>query len=251
MVGGVFGDAPDPSVNADLVGLTIRTHCIECHNFKRTEGDLNLVNWSKLDCATWKRIEDAVTRTEKRMPLGRQPLQSQEVAAIKAYAAEVCRSETPQTPTTPVSPSPTPAPNPVDDSDDKIAALKDEIKRLCGEKEEQSKQMLAMIQQLQLQIADLSKPKEPVEPDPENPGRIGRSVLLSFQRPVRSIAMPINLDEHLQLESVQSHQHIINESKGNIQSSNNIVRHVAAKKFDEVNAIESKAVKTVLEAASA
>lgn len=68
----------------------------------------------------------------------------------------------------------------------------------------------------------------------------------------RSERMPAELPEtvaaQLTMESVQAHQHIINESKGNIQSSNNIVRHVAAKKFDQVDAIESSAVEKVLKA---
>ena len=64
--------------------------------------------------------------------------------------------------------------------------------------------------------------------------------------------MPAELPEtvaaQLTMESVQAHQHIINESKGNIQSSNNIVRHVAAKQFAKVDAIESSAVEKVLKA---
>ena len=62
-------------------------------------------------------------------------------------------------------------------------------------------------------------------------------------------AMPeINVQETLVMESVQAHQHIMNESKGNIQSSNNLLRHVAVKKFDQVDAIKSSAVEKVLNA---
>lgn len=58
----------------------------------------------------------------------------------------------------------------------------------------------------------------------------------------------INVEKTLVMESVQAHQHIMNESKGNIQSSNNLLRHVAVKKFDQVDAIESSAVEKVLQA---
>ena len=72
--------------------------------------------------------------------------------------------------------------------------------------------------------------------------------------PAKEKTMPAELPEtvaaQLTMESVQAHQHIINESKGNIQSSNNIVRHVAAKKFDQGDAIESSAVEKVLKASS-
>ena len=57
---------------------------------------------------------------------------------------------------------------------------------------------------------------------------------------------PLNTQELLVMESVQAHQHIMNESKANIQSSNNLLRHVAVKKFDQVDAIESSAVTKVL-----
>lgn len=60
--------------------------------------------------------------------------------------------------------------------------------------------------------------------------------------------MDINVQETLVMESVQAHQHIMNESKGNIQSSNNLLRHVAVKKYDQVDAIESSAVEKVLNA---
>lgn len=58
----------------------------------------------------------------------------------------------------------------------------------------------------------------------------------------------IDVNQSLATESVQAHQHIMNESKGNVQSSNNLVRHIAAKKFDQVDAIESSAVEKVLQA---
>jgi len=52
--------------------------------------------------------------------------------------------------------------------------------------------------------------------------------------------------ELLKLESVQAHQHIMNESKANIQSVNNLLRHIAAKKFDKVDVIESSTLAKVL-----
>ena len=61
-------------------------------------------------------------------------------------------------------------------------------------------------------------------------------------------AHPIDIDSQLTMECIAAHQMVILESKGNIQSSNNIVRHVAAKKFDQVGSIESASVEKVLNA---
>jgi len=47
-------------------------------------------------------------------------------------------------------------------------------------------------------------------------------------------------------EGVSAHQLMMTESKGNIQHSNNLTRLIAAKKFDEVGSIESRAVDRVL-----
>lgn len=63
--------------------------------------------------------------------------------------------------------------------------------------------------------------------------------------------MDAAVKEQLTIETVQAHQHIMNESKANVQSSNNLVRHIAAKKFDQVDAIESSAVEKVLNAGTA
>ena len=62
------------------------------------------------------------------------------------------------------------------------------------------------------------------------------------------MAGEIDINNALVMESVQAHQHIMNESKSNIQSSNSLLRHVAVKKFDQVDAIESSAVEKVLTA---
>lgn len=58
--------------------------------------------------------------------------------------------------------------------------------------------------------------------------------------------LPDGVQTQLLTESVQAHQHMMNESKANIQSSNSLVRHIAAKKFDQVDAIEASAVEKVL-----
>lgn len=58
----------------------------------------------------------------------------------------------------------------------------------------------------------------------------------------------IDVNGELQREGVSAHQLIMTESKGNIQSSNNILRHTAVKKFDQVDTIESAAVEKVLQA---
>lgn len=65
--------------------------------------------------------------------------------------------------------------------------------------------------------------------------------------PIGGKKMSIDLNAILTQESIQAHQHTMNESKSNVQSSNNLVRHVAVKKFDEVQAIESKAVRGVFD----
>jgi len=60
--------------------------------------------------------------------------------------------------------------------------------------------------------------------------------------------LPESVHTSLLTESVQAHQLIMTESKGNIASSSNLVRHIAAKKFDQVDTIEASAVEKVLTA---
>jgi len=68
-----------------------------------------------------------------------------------------------------------------------------------------------------------------------------------FENEAKPMAdLPDGVQTQLLTESVQAHQHMINESKANIQSSNSLVRHIAAKKFDQVDAIEASAVEKVL-----
>jgi len=68
------------------------------------------------------------------------------------------------------------------------------------------------------------------------------------ENPERETIMNESIKEMLVMESFQAHQHIMNESKGNVQSSNNLLRHVAVKKFDQVDSIESASVEKVLTA---
>ena len=49
-------------------------------------------------------------------------------------------------------------------------------------------------------------------------------------------------------ESVQAHQAVMHEAKNNAASANNLVRHIAAKKFDQVDTIEASSVEKVLTA---
>jgi len=60
----------------------------------------------------------------------------------------------------------------------------------------------------------------------------------------------MNVQEVIVNESAQAHSGQMLEIRGNISSANNIVRHSAAKKFDQVDAIESSAVERILSSAS-
>lgn len=78
----------------------------------------------------------------------------------------------------------------------------------------------------------------------EDDGVLDVPVAIPEERKVADL--PDGVQTQLLTESVQAHQHMINESKANIQSSNSLVRHIAAKKFDQVDAIEASAVEKVL-----
>lgn len=59
-------------------------------------------------------------------------------------------------------------------------------------------------------------------------------------------AMSADLNALLMAEGAKSHQLMMLESQGNIQNVNNLLRLTAAKKFDELQPAESKAIDTVL-----
>lgn len=58
----------------------------------------------------------------------------------------------------------------------------------------------------------------------------------------------VDVRQSLIVESVQAHQSVMNESKMNGVFANNLLRTVAVKKYDQVDAIESSAVEKVLQA---
>ena len=65
--------------------------------------------------------------------------------------------------------------------------------------------------------------------------------------PIEVDKMPeINVDRQLTMESVQTQQMIITESKGNIQHSNNLARLMSLKKYDEPGIIESTAIQGII-----
>tara|TARA_R100000951_G_scaffold78474_1_gene66219 strand:- start:72 stop:296 length:225 start_codon:yes stop_codon:yes gene_type:complete len=47
-------------------------------------------------------------------------------------------------------------------------------------------------------------------------------------------------------QGIQASQQLMAETMGNIQSSANVVRHAAAKKFDEIGGIEARSAGSVL-----
>ena len=58
--------------------------------------------------------------------------------------------------------------------------------------------------------------------------------------------LPANVKSLLQARSHTSHQHHMGELKGHIASSNNIVRHSAARMVDEPSPQQARAIDKVL-----
>jgi hypothetical protein len=65
------------------------------------------------------------------------------------------------------------------------------------------------------------------------------------------VDLPSGVLGELLREGVSAHQSLMTESKGNIQHSNNMLRSMANKKFDEVGSVESRAVDRVLSGGNA
>lgn len=60
------------------------------------------------------------------------------------------------------------------------------------------------------------------------------------------MALPANVKTKLQTSSHTIHQHIMTQSRQNVVSSNNIVRHSAAKQLDEVGPETARAIDKIL-----
>lgn len=76
----------------------------------------------------------------------------------------------------------------------------------------------------------------------------GNGVVERTEEVTMAADIPENVFVGLLDASARSHMRLMEEAFGNISSANNIVRHTAAKKFDQVDAIESSAVEKVLKA---
>lgn len=63
-----------------------------------------------------------------------------------------------------------------------------------------------------------------------------------------AVDLPEGLGSALLNESVSAHSSNMAEIRANIQFSNNLLRAIASKKFDEVGAIESSGAKRAIEA---
>jgi mono/diheme cytochrome c family protein len=75
----------------------IRAHCFDCHGPGRQSGGVDFSNVQALDCDTLKLILGSVTRGDKKMPLGRTPLDPREISVIESYVQAAC-NETPSLP---------------------------------------------------------------------------------------------------------------------------------------------------------
>jgi len=60
------------------------------------------------------------------------------------------------------------------------------------------------------------------------------------------MAIPANVKTKLQANSHSHHALLMGEAKGNIQSSNNIVRHSAARMIDEPSPQQARAIDKIL-----
>lgn len=60
------------------------------------------------------------------------------------------------------------------------------------------------------------------------------------------VDIPSGVLSILTQQGVQASQQLMAETMGNIQSAGNIVRHAAAKKFDEIGAQEARSAGSVL-----
>ena len=58
--------------------------------------------------------------------------------------------------------------------------------------------------------------------------------------------IPTNVKTKVQAASHANHVLLMNESRGNIQSSNNIVRHSAARMIDEPSPQQARAIDKIL-----
>lgn len=59
-------------------------------------------------------------------------------------------------------------------------------------------------------------------------------------------SLPVNLLNGLRAHAKGAHTHHMNELKGNIMSSNNVVRHSAARMVDEGSPANARAVDKIL-----
>ena len=60
------------------------------------------------------------------------------------------------------------------------------------------------------------------------------------------MALPANVKTHLQAASRAAHQNHMTEMKSNIASSNNVVRHSAARMIDEPSPQQARAIDKIL-----
>ena len=59
--------------------------------------------------------------------------------------------------------------------------------------------------------------------------------------------IPHNVKTHIQAAGARAHQQGMHQSRGNIRSENNILRHVAVNQADEPGATEAAAISRVLD----
>jgi mono/diheme cytochrome c family protein len=93
---GAYVPPPAQIVNSEFSTI-IRAHCFDCHGPGRGSGGVDFTNVEALDCETLKAILSSVSRQERKMPLGRTPLDQREIAVIESYVQAAC-SQAPSSP---------------------------------------------------------------------------------------------------------------------------------------------------------
>ena len=58
--------------------------------------------------------------------------------------------------------------------------------------------------------------------------------------------IPKNVKTHLQAAGMRAHQNAMHQSRGNVRSSNNIIRHSSARQVDEMGAAQARTVDKIL-----
>jgi len=72
---------------------------------------------------------------------------------------------------------------------------------------------------------------------------------LSSEETTMAVDIDDSCCENVLNEALQSHSDLMHDTRGNIQSAHNILRHSGVKKFNVVDPIESAAVEMILKVA--